>query len=123
MSSLNFLNLEFFIFFFGVKFISLLVEFECDAHVGRLGNSDRRVGFVSTRLTRLHNRARHEPDPIINRVEILNPNTTHLQAVLLEHDPGNTFTFNQTLKSESLIDQRSRELRTQCLSKQNQYKR
>jgi hypothetical protein len=81
-------------------------------HFFKLGDSGRRVGFMSNRLTRLHNRVRHKPDPIINRIEILNPNTTRLPAVLPEHDPGKTFTFNQTLKFESLIDQRSRELRT-----------
>jgi len=42
----------------------------------RVGNSGQRVGFVSTRLTRLHNRVQHEPDPIINRVITENPNTT-----------------------------------------------
>jgi hypothetical protein len=31
---------------------------------------------VSTRPTRLHNRVQHKLDPIINRVESLNPNTT-----------------------------------------------
>jgi hypothetical protein len=36
------------------------------------------------------NRVRHEPDPIINRVELQNPNTTHFTFVLPEHDPGNT---------------------------------
>jgi uncharacterized membrane protein YozB (DUF420 family) len=49
-----------------------------------------RVGFVSTRLTRLNNRVQHEPDPIVNRVELWNLNTTHLPSVLPEHDPGNT---------------------------------
>jgi hypothetical protein len=58
--------------------------------VTRVGDSGRRARFVSTRLTRLHNRVRHEPDPIINRVELQNPNTTHFTFVLPEHDPGNT---------------------------------
>jgi hypothetical protein len=46
-----------------------------------------RVGFVSTRSTGLHNRVQH--DPMINRVESLNLNTTRLPTKLPEHDPGN----------------------------------
>jgi tRNA U34 5-carboxymethylaminomethyl modifying enzyme MnmG/GidA len=65
----------------------------------RLGNSSRRVGLVSTRLTRLHNRVQHEPDPIINRVESLNPNTTRLPTELLEHDPGDP---SESSKEEEL---------------------
>jgi hypothetical protein len=56
---------------------------------GRLGNSGLRVWFVSTRPTRLHNRVQREPDPINNRVESSNPNTTLLLNELPEHDPGN----------------------------------
>jgi hypothetical protein len=37
----------------------------------RLGNSGLRVGFVLTRLTRLHNWVKHEPDQIINRVKLV----------------------------------------------------
>jgi len=66
----------------------------------RLGNSGWRVGFVSTRLTRLHNLVQHKTDPIINRVESLNPNTTQLPTELLKHDPGNPFTSFDSLNSE-----------------------
>jgi hypothetical protein len=46
--------------------------------LNRLDNSGLRVRFVSTRTTRLYNRVQHELDPIINRVEFLNPNTTRV---------------------------------------------
>jgi hypothetical protein len=55
----------------------------------RVDNSGLRAGFVSTRPTRLHNRVRHEPGPIINRVENSNPNTAHELIELPGHDPGN----------------------------------
>jgi hypothetical protein len=55
---------------------------------------------VSTRLTRLHNLVQHKTDPIINRVESLNPNTTQLPTELLKHDPGNPFTSFDSLNSE-----------------------
>jgi len=57
--------------------------------LSRVGNSGLRVGFVSTRPTRLRNRVRHEPDSIINRVENSNPNTARELIELPEHDPGN----------------------------------
>jgi len=56
----------------------------------RLGNSGLRVGFVSIQSIRLYNQVQHEPDPIINRVELLNPNTTLLANELPEHDPSNS---------------------------------
>jgi len=64
-----------------VKNFNRLCQMPCQRHVSpisRLGNSGLRVWFVSTRPTRLHNRVRHEPDPIINRVDFLNPNTTQV---------------------------------------------
>jgi hypothetical protein len=53
----------------------------------RVGNSGRRVGFVSTRLTRKHNRVWHEPDPIINRVRKLNTNTARYWTGLHDTNP------------------------------------
>jgi hypothetical protein len=60
--------------------------------VTRLGNSGWRVMFMSTQLTRLQNQVQDEPDPIINRVEFWNPNTTRLPTVLPVHAPVNTIT-------------------------------
>jgi hypothetical protein len=65
-----------------------------------------RVGFVSTRL---HNWVQQEPYPIINRVESLNPNTTRLPTELPEHDPGNPFTFFDSLNSEEAYSESSEE--------------
>jgi hypothetical protein len=45
---------------------------------GRLGNSGSRVGFVSTRPTRLRKRVQHKLDPIINRVGTRDPNMVQL---------------------------------------------
>jgi len=67
----------------------------------RVGNPSQRVGFVSTRLTRLHIRVQHEPDPIINRVEYPNPNTTLLLKELPEHDPGNPLCLVTSSSSSS----------------------
>jgi len=69
--------------------------------VYRVGNPGQRVGFVSTRLTRLHIRVQHEPDPIINRVEYPNPNTTLLLNELPEHDPGNPLCLVTSSSSSS----------------------
>jgi hypothetical protein len=44
------------------------------ADTARVGNSGSRVGFGSTRLTRLYKRV--NPNPIINRVVTRDPNTT-----------------------------------------------
>lgn len=57
----------------------------------RLGNSGLWVGFVSTWSTWLYNWVHHEPDLIINWVELLNPNTTLLANELPEHDPSNSW--------------------------------
>jgi hypothetical protein len=46
--------------------------------VVRVGNLGLRIGFVSTRLARLHIRVQHEPNPIINQVKTCNPDTTQL---------------------------------------------
>jgi hypothetical protein len=54
-----------------------------------LGNSGSRVGFVSTRLTRLCKRVRHDPDPIINRVETCDPNTTRYTRLQNRSNPSN----------------------------------